>query len=219
MNKGKLIAIEGIDCAGKSSIIERLKIQLPILYDIKDYPFIFTREPGNDLTNNERCLEIRKDLLTNKDLTIQQQTLLLAEARLIHTKDIINAIYNGYNVITDRYLLSSIIYQGSSIGIDTVINYNKEAIDLLLLNQIQLHNIIFQINEETYKQRIANRKENKDAIENVNDSIILNRIKLFSSLKSDNSNKVYTIDANGTDFDRIYNDTIKCINNIIIKEE
>ena len=41
------------------------------------------------------------------------------------------------------------------------------------------------------------------------------RIKLFSSLKSDNSNKVYTIDANGTDFDRIYNDTIKCINNII----
>ena len=102
--------------------------------------------------------------------------------------------------------------------IDTVINYNKEAIDLLLLNQIQLHNIIFQINEETYKQRIANRKENKDAIENVNDSIILNRIKLFSSLKSDNSNKVYTIDANGTDFDRIYNDTIKCINNII-KEE
>lgn len=218
MNKGKLIAIEGTDCAGKSSIIERLKIQLPILYDIKDYPFIFTREPGNDLTNNKRCLEIRKDLLTNKDLTIQQQTLLLAEARLIHTKDIINAIYNGYNVITDRYLLSSIIYQGSSIGIDTVINYNKEAIDLLLLNQIQLHNIIFQINEETYKQRIANRKENKDAIENVDDSIILNRIKLFSSLKSDNSNKVYTIDANGTDFDRIYNDTIKCINNII-KEE
>ena len=96
MNKGKLIAIEGTDCAGKSSIIERLKIQLPILYDIKDYPFIFTREPGNDLTNNKRCLEIRKDLLTNKDLTIQQQTLLLAEARLIHTKDIINAIYNGY---------------------------------------------------------------------------------------------------------------------------
>lgn len=216
MSKGKLIAIEGADCAGKSSIIERLKLELPILYDINKCPFIFTKEPGNELTNNKRCLEIRQDLLTNKDLSIQQQALLLAESRLIHTKDIINAICNGYNVITDRYILSSIVYQGLSLGLETVINYNKEALDLLFLNQIQLHNIIFQINEETYKQRMANRtNKDIDAIEDVDSSIISNRIKLFSSLKSDITNKVYTVDANGINFNRIYKTTLQHIQTII----
>ena len=45
MKKGRLITLEGPDTAGKTTLVEKLKTALPIIYP--DDTFLFTREPGN----------------------------------------------------------------------------------------------------------------------------------------------------------------------------
>lgn len=218
MGYGKLIAFEGPDVAGKSTVIKRLKIVLPTIFE--NEKFLFTREPGNLLSDNNECEKIREDILNNKKNT-EEQSKLFAKSRLIHTDDIIKKLKEGYNVITDRYILSSLYYQGLIIGYDKVFNDNKKVIDLLNKEKIKLNNVIFKISTDTYNKRMALRDEAKDAIEDVEKETILNRIEAYNSatsvdeLKHINNNKVYIIDSNGVDYDRILIDTLEIINKIL----
>lgn len=222
MGNGKLIAFEGADCAGKSSIIEKLKIVLPVTYI--DKKFLYTREPGNLLSENNECEDIRNELLANKDLTEREQAELFAKARFLHTKEIIEKLKEGYNVITDRYLLSSLLYQGISLGFEEVYKMNKDSINLLNDNNIKLETIVFKINEETYNERISNRQEEKDALEDVELTKILDRISYYNvttsndELKYINNNKISIVDANGTDYGRMLIDTLYHFNRILEEE-
>lgn len=222
MGNGKLIAFEGADCAGKSSIIEKLKIVLPVTY--VDKKFLYTREPGNLLSENNECEDIRNELLANKDLTEREQAELFAKARFLHTKEIIEKLKEGYNVITDRYLLSSLLYQGISLGFEEVYKMNKDSINLLNDNNIKLETIVFKINEETYNERISNRQEEKDALEDVELTKILDRISYYNvttsndELKYINNNKISIVDANGTDYGRMLIDTLYHFNRILEEE-
>lgn len=222
MGNGKLIAFEGADCAGKSSIIEKLKIVLPVTYI--DKKFLYTREPGNLLSKNNECEDIRNELLANKDLTEREQAELFAKARFLHTKEIIEKLKEGYNVITDRYLLSSLLYQGISLGFEEVYKMNKDSINLLNDNNIKLETIVFKINEETYNERMSNRQEEKDALEDVELTKILDRISYYNvttsndELKYINNNKISIVDANGTDYGRMLIDTLYHFNRILEEE-
>ena len=194
-----------------------------LLYD--NEKFLYTKEPGNGFQINDRCQDIRTQLLTDKNLTVEEQAKLFAESRLLHTKDIIEKLKQGYNVITDRYIISSFIYQGLILGFQEIFDLNEKTIKLLNDNKIKLNSIIFQISEETYEKRINNRDEEKDAMEDTEKTIILDRIDGFnrienqSSLKNIDNNMTYTIDANGTDFDRVLLDALKCINQILKEEK
>ena len=222
MGYGKLIAFEGADCAGKSSIIEKLKIVLPVIYD--NEKFLYTREPGNLLSKDNECEAIRKEVISNKELTVREQAELFAKSRLIHTKDIIDKLKEGYNVITDRYLLSSLIYQGIILDFKEVYDINKDVIKLLNDNNIKLETIIFKINEETYNKRMSNRQEEKDALEDVELAKVLDRISYYNSttssdeLKYINNNDISVVNANGTDYGRILIDTLNHINRILEEE-
>lgn len=221
MGYGKLIAFEGPDVAGKSSIIEKLKIVLPAIYN--DKKFIYTREPGDLITEDNESEEIRKNLLSNK-MSPQEQSKMFAKSRYLHTLNILEKLKEGYNVITDRYLLSSIFYQGNILGYDEVLNHNKDTIDLLNKENIGLNTIVFQITEDTYNQRMSIREEEKDALEDIEKKLILDRIDAFNSvenkseLKHIKNNIVYTVNANGTAFNRILLDTLYHLD-VILKEE
>lgn len=223
MGNGILIAFEGADCAGKSSVLEKLKIVLPVIYDNKK--FLYTREPGNLLSDNNESEEIRKEVLTNKNLSHKEQAELLAKARYLHTQEIVDKIKEGYIVITDRYLLSSVIYQGLTLGYEEVLNINKDSIALLNDNNIALENIVFKITEQTYEERMASRNEEKDAMEDIEKAMILDRIESYNSiengseLKCINENTTVTINANGTDYDRILLDTLYHISRILKEEK
>lgn len=219
MNNKILIALEGADCAGKSSIIEKLKIVLPIIYPNKK--FLFTREPGNLLSENNKSEEIREKLLTNKALSVKEQAELFAESRKYHTQEIVNKINEGYIIITDRYLLSSLVYQRTDVEIDDLFEMNKESCDLLNNNKIKLENIVFKISKETYDKRMENREEDKDAMEDVALEQVYQRIADFNSmyngeeLKNIDNNRALTIDANGDDYSRIFIDTLYRIDKIL----
>lgn len=213
MKKGRLITLEGPDTAGKTTLVEKLKTALPIIYP--DDTFLFTREPGNLLYGEfNKSESIRERLLTDNTLTADEQAKLFAESRYYHTIEIIKELNKGNHVITDRYLFSSIIYQGLELGFSKILDYNKETLKLLKENNIDINNLVLQISIETYEERMS--KKTKDAMEDVDDRVIRDRILYHNIVKTVNEDlnnhlgTVYTIDANKTPSDVV----IEALNHI-----
>ncbi len=107
MTSGFFIAFEGGEGAGKSTQTELLSKRLTG----EGLSVVVTREPGGTLTAEK----IRSVLLdpTITDMPDQAEALLFAAARADHAANLIRpALENGSIVICDRYLESSVAYQG-----------------------------------------------------------------------------------------------------------
>jgi dTMP kinase len=83
-----------------------------------DKEFVFTREPGgNGIKINE---DIRLILLDPKNTNMSHKTeaLLYAASRAQHVEELISpSLDKGINVVCDRYIDSSIVYQGHCRGL------------------------------------------------------------------------------------------------------
>ncbi len=109
---GKFVTIEGCDGVGKSTQIELLKGEL--LRRGKD--FVFTREPGGTEIS-ERIRSIISDPSLKMDA--YAELLLYAAARRQHTYEFIRKQLSvGKLVFCDRYVDSTVAYQGYGRGID-----------------------------------------------------------------------------------------------------
>lgn len=131
LTKGKFISFEGPDGSGKSTIVKLFYEYLKT----NNVSVILTREPGG--TNNPTAEKIRNLVLDCKYLSINSKTeaLLFAASRAQHVADLIlPSILNGTTVICDRYLDSSLAYQGYArgLGIEEVYTINKFATNDLL---------------------------------------------------------------------------------------
>lgn len=193
---GKLIALEGPDTSGKTTTINKLKAALPIIFE--NETFVFTREPGNLLRDGFNASEkIRVKLLTDETLTDYNQAKLFAIARKYHIDDVITKLKEGKNVIMDRFILSSLVYQGMKIGYDEVISLNRSALLKLKKENIEIHNIVLYLNKSIYNERISNKE--KDAMELVDEETINSRLDFHSNvsfLKSLNVGQIYHVNAN-----------------------
>jgi len=112
MEKGRFISVEGIDGSGKSILSSRLVQWL----EEKGYPAILTREPGGTPVGEM----IRHIVLDVKDAPISPMTemLLFAASRAQHVAQVIApALEKGHIVLCDRYVDSSIVYQGAARGL------------------------------------------------------------------------------------------------------
>ncbi len=153
---GKLITFEGIEGSGKST----LAIELYNYLKNKNYNVIFTREPGGTILGEK----IRELLLSREfDIPDWSELFLFLASRYDNTKKIIEpALREGKIVICDRYLDSSIAYQGYGRAL------NFEIIKML--NEIATSNIkpditfLIDIPEELSIQRIKGK--HLDRIEN-----------------------------------------------------
>lgn len=123
---GKFITFEGPDGSGKGTIIKYIVKYLKR----KNLSFIVTREPGGiDISE-----QIRNIILDNKNTAMDKRTeaLLYAAARRQHlVQKVIPALKEGKIVICDRFIDSSLAYQGEArgIGIKDVFKMNKFAIE------------------------------------------------------------------------------------------
>ncbi len=127
--KGKFIVLDGPDGSGKSTVAKGLKKY----YNNKKWPVLFTREPGGTPLGEA----VRKMLLDLKEdgPTDRAEALLFAAARAQHADTVIRpALESGKDVISDRYILSSLAYQGigRELGVAPVEAINNFAIDGLL---------------------------------------------------------------------------------------
>ena len=111
--EGRFITIEGTDGGGKSTQIEKLVEYLKSM----GREVVVTREPGG--TNiSEKLREILLDA-KNSEMTDITEALLYAASRAQHVEEkILPAVKEGKIVICDRFLDSSIVYQGYARGLD-----------------------------------------------------------------------------------------------------
>lgn len=123
--KGKFITLEGPDGSGKTTVSKIVFEQLTA----EGYKVLLTREPGGiDISE-----QIRGIILDTKNVTMDARTeaLLYAAARRQHLVEKVQpALDEGYIVICDRFVDSSLVYQGvgRKIGIDEVYQINLFAI-------------------------------------------------------------------------------------------
>jgi dTMP kinase len=124
--QGLFISMEGPDGAGKSTQIELLQEYLAD----KGYETIITREPGGTVIS-----EAIRGIILNKDyseMSPNTELLLYAAARAQLVHEVIRpALEAGKAVICDRFLESSVVYQGIArgLGIDKVYAVNDYALE------------------------------------------------------------------------------------------
>ena len=126
MVKGKFITFEGCEGSGKSTQIRLLSEYL----DKAGVPYVLTREPGG----SPIAEQIRKIILDGKNTEMcdECEALLYAAARLQHLKDkVIPALEAGKLVICDRYVDSSLAYQGVArgLGLEFIESINAHALE------------------------------------------------------------------------------------------
>lgn len=123
---GILISLEGPDGAGKTTVLKEI---LPEIKKMKR-DIISTREPGGV----RLAEEIRQLILDPKNTEIDSKTemLLFAAARRLHMQEkMLPALKAGKVVIVDRFIDSSVAYQGygRELGVEVVDWLNKFATD------------------------------------------------------------------------------------------
>ena len=149
--RGKFITFEGADGSGKTTQIEKIKEYL----ENNGKECILTREPGgSDLGNKIR------EILLHYDGEVDDlcELLLYMADRAQHVKKIIiPALNEGKYVLCDRYIDSSVAYQGYARGLDIerIISLNNIATDNLNPDLT----IVFDVETETAIKRVGDIKD------------------------------------------------------------
>ena len=152
MSKGFLVSLEGPEGAGKTSVLEAI---LPVLEE-KNIEFLTTREPGGVLIG-EKIREVILDP-SHTQMDAKTELLLYIASRRQHlVEKVLPALAAGKLVIMDRFIDSSVAYQGFGRGLDI------EAIDWL--NQFATDGLkpdltlYFDLDVEEGLARIAKNQE------------------------------------------------------------
>ena len=152
MSKGMFISLEGPDGAGKTSVLEAL---IPIL-EAKGQAFVTTREPGGVAVAEK----IRDVVLDPKHTEIDEKTELLlyiASRRQHLVERILPALDRGEMVLVDRFIDSSVAYQGFGRGLKVAdIDWLNDFATDGLKPDLTLY---FDIEAEEGLARIAKSKE------------------------------------------------------------
>ena len=157
---GKLIVFEGPDGSGKTTILKKVNEKLTD----EGYKLKLVREPGGtDISEKIREIIIDND---NVNMAAKTESLLFAASRAQLVEEKLRpALENGEIILCDRFVLSSLLYQGvgRGLGIDEVKAINDFAIGDIKPNLT----IFFNIDYKTALVRkranfSADRLENED---------------------------------------------------------
>ena len=128
MKEKNFITFEGGECSGKTTVIA----EIVKMFNELNINYVSTREPGGV----KIAEDIRKVILNVENVGMEPEceALLYAAARMEHlNKKVIPALKEGKIVLCDRYLDSSIAYQGVArgLGLDNILKINSFALDHL----------------------------------------------------------------------------------------
>lgn len=152
------LVVEGMDGAGKSTQIERLARWLTQAGS----PPVVTREPGATATG-ERIREILLDP-ASAAMDPRTEALLYAADRAQHAAEVIRpALAAGLVVISDRYVDSSLAYQGLArgLGIERILDLSMWATGDLMPDLV----ILLDVAPELARSRSGARSGATDRIE------------------------------------------------------
>ena len=185
MSKGYFISIEGPDGSGKSTQIENIKKY----FEERKIDTVFTREPGGTAIGER----IREIILDNncKEMSYMTEAMLYAASRAQHVEQIIRpALASGKVVICDRFVDSSIAYQGFGRKlVEQVKVINDFAVDGCMPNIT----FLFELDPRIGKHRI--NQSSQDRLESEKDSFHLDVYNGYLKLKEMYPDRIIGIDA------------------------
>lgn len=180
---GRFISFEGGDGAGKTTQIGLLADRLRN----EGVEVVLTREPGG----TDLGVKIRQALLHGEDLSPRTEALLYAADRSHHIATVVRpALERGATVITDRYMDSSIAYQGAArgLGIETITGLNKWAVDELMPDLT----ILLDLDPVIGATRIGSEK---DRLESAGDEFHAQVRRTFLELAAREPDRFTVVDA------------------------
>jgi dTMP kinase len=190
---GKLIVIEGADGAGKTDLCAALALALRTRGDISEVLEI--REPGGCEFSEHARLILKGELIAGALTSHRAEALLFAAARAQLAEEVLRpALARGAIIICDRYIGSSIVYQGLARGIAV-----KDIIDISLFASDNLHVdrvLALQVSEATAASRRGVRDLGGDRIEDSTDKQVIR--DGYANLKDLDPHEVIEISGEGS---------------------
>lgn len=154
---GKFISLEGPEGSGKTTVIQYLSQRLKE----DGYDVLITREPGG-IEISEKIRELILDK-NHHQMDAKTEALLYAASRRQHlVEKVIPALEKGKIVISDRFIDSSLAYQGvgRAIGVEEVFSINQFAIG----DYMPELTLFLDVHPEIGMERVGKRGE-KDRLE------------------------------------------------------
>ncbi|MGX7111773.1 dTMP kinase [Gemella cuniculi] len=185
--KGKFITVEGTDGSGKTTFINFASEYLKS----KGYKVITTREPGGT-EFSEKVRELLFD--TSNNIDAKTESLLFCASRRDHImKKIIPYVKEGYIVICDRFVDSSIAYQsyGRSLKKQDIIDINSYATDGLTPDLTLYFSVDVSVGLARTKGRGENNRMDLEGL-----TFYKNVKKGYDDLSKEYSERIKVIDAN-----------------------
>lgn len=187
---GLFITIEGPDGAGKTSILNEL---LPLLKKVAKTKIIQTIEPGGIPIAEE----IRAVILDPKNDRMDERTeaLLYAAARRQHlVEKVLPALSEGSIVLCDRFVDSSLAYQGAGrrIGVSEIARLNEFATE----GTTPDFTLYLDIDSDTGLHRIKeNRRGQIDRLDSEGLEFHQRVRHAYLKIAEENPERIYKIDA------------------------
>ena len=187
MARGKLITIEGIDGAGKSTLADGLLAALRA----RDIDAVVMREPGG-VPTAERIRALVKDPEAVIDARAEALLYAAARAQLVSER-LRPALAAGTSVVLDRFVDSSLVYQGVGrwLGIDAVRAINEFATDGLTPDRT----LLLVLAPEVGRARSRGRGERLDRLEREDDRFFERIAAAYRRLAQSEPKRIREIDA------------------------
>jgi dTMP kinase len=187
MSRGRLITIEGIDGAGKTTLATSLLGAL----EARGIKVTLLREPGG-VSTAERIRELVKD--PAMVIGARAEALLYAAARAQLIEEAVEPLLSaGKWVLLDRFVDSSLAYQGA--GRDLGISAVREINDFATGGLTPDRTLLLSIDPAIGRARSLERAEGLDRLEREEDEFRTKIALAYERLAAEDPARIRTIDA------------------------
>ena len=201
------ITFEGPDGAGKTSVLKAVAEQLQ-----QNYPVMTTREPGGI----EIAEKIREVILNPAHTAMDDRTeaLLFAAARSQHFFEKVEpALQEGKIVLCDRFIDSSLVYQGIArgLGVEEVLAINEFAIGKRMPDAT----ILFDLPAEVGLARIQATRQDEVNRLDAESLAFHNEVRNgYLQIAETNKNRIHIVNADQK-LEQVVEETLSILENLL----
>lgn len=187
MPAGRLITIEGLDGAGKSTLAQALAGELAA----RALPVQLLREPGG-VELSERIRALLADPQLAVDARAEALLYAAARAQLVHER-VHPLLRDGALVLLDRFIDSSLAYQGAGreLGVEEVRALNGFATGGLQPDRT----LLLTISPQAGRARLRERALEPDRLERERDEFFARIARAYAELARSEPARIRSIDA------------------------